>query len=104
MFVLVLTCLGFTGGVVAIAALFVRRQRVALVRALQDSNKQQVAVAQQLAGAIDHIQRQQRQYEQQLQDMAQAAARLGHEVVALGKRVERDQSQTAYGSGDRVLH
>ncbi|MGB4100387.1 MAG: hypothetical protein WBK91_00550 [Alphaproteobacteria bacterium] len=101
---LVLVSLGMTVGVVVIAAHFVRKQRVSLVRALKDSTSQNLGMAQQLAGAIETMQRQQRQHEQQLQNVAQATLRLRQDVVTLNKRVEREQTELPPSHGDRVLH
>lgn len=101
---LVLVSLGTTIGVVVVAAHFVRKQRVSLVRALNQSTGQNLGTAQQLANAIETMQRQQRQHEQQLQNVAQATLRLRQDVVTLNKRMEREQAEVPQPTGDRVLH
>ncbi len=105
MLVVILIALGSSMGVAALAAIFVRRQRVALVRALQDAAQLQVGTVQQLTSTIDHLQRQQRQHEQQLQNVAQATLRLRQDLAAFNKRLEREQEETApRATGDRVIH
>ena len=101
---LALVSLGTTIGVVVVAAHFVKRQRIALVRALHESANQHLGTAQQLASAIETMQRQQRQHEQQLQNVAQATLRLRQDVVTLNKRLEREQAEVPQATGDRVLH
>jgi DNA anti-recombination protein RmuC len=101
---LALVSLGTTIGVVVVAAHFVKKQRLSLVRSLNESAKQHLGTAQQLANAIETMQRQQRQHEQQLQNVAQATLRLRQDVVTLNKRVEREQSEVPLATGDRVIH
>ncbi len=99
----ILATLGSTIGAVAALCLFVRRQRQAFIQALANASKQQVVTAQQLATAIETTQRQQRQYEQQLQNLAQATLRLRQEVQTLSKRGESGNDVGA-PVGERVLH
>ena len=104
MLILALVALGTSIGVVVVAGLFVRRQRLNLARVLNETTQQHLTTAQQLAGAIEAMQRQQRQHEQQLQNVAQATLRLRQDVVTLNKRIEREQNEVPQSSGDRVLH
>jgi biopolymer transport protein ExbB/TolQ len=95
--------LGLTLGSVAALIVFVRRQRQALINALNTNGKHHLATAQHLAQAIESTQRQQRQYEQQLQNLAQATLRLRQEVEALNKRAERSADNTV-PRPERVIH
>lgn len=99
----VLVVLGATLGTFAALVVFVRRQRQALIQALNNAGKQQVATTEHLAAAIDATQRQQRQYEQQLQNLAQATLRLRQDVQILSKRGE-STTETVAPRADRVLH
>lgn len=99
----VLMTLGLTLGIVGALVIFVRRQRQALIQTLGSASKQQIITAQQLAAALESVQRQQRQYEQQLQNLAQATLRLRQDVQILNKRTERTAADAAQ-SAERVLH
>lgn len=99
----VLVVLGATLGTFAALVIFVRRQRQGLIQALNNAGKQQIATTEHLAAAIDATQRQQRQYEQQLQNLAQATLRLRQDVQILSKRSEAG-SETVATRAERVLH
>lgn len=99
----VLVVLGATLGTFAALVVFVRRQRQGLVQALHNAGQQQIATTEHLAAAIDATQRQQRQYEQQLQNLAQATLRLRQDVQVLSKRGE-NATEAVAPRADRVLH
>lgn len=101
--VAVLVAVGSMFGVLGAVVVFIRRQRAALIIALQQAGQQQVATAQQLANAIEATQRQQRHYEQQQQNLGQAVLRLRQEMQALSKRAERT-AETSTADASRLLH
>lgn len=95
--------LGATLGAFIGLVVFVRRQRRALIQALNNAGKQQVTTTEHLAAAIEATQRQQRHYEQQLQNLAQATLRLRQDVQLLSKRGD-STAEAAAPRADRVLH
>lgn len=100
----VLITLGFTLGAVGVLVAYLYRLRRSLVRALSQRDSEQLQMTKQLATAIETSQRQQRQYEQQLQNIAQATLRLRQDVQLLSKRSERTSAETAVATPERVLH
>ena len=63
-------------GFAVVAIMWLRRLRENVSAALTESANQQVRTAQRLSDAMDTIQKQQRQYEQQIHTLAQAGLRL----------------------------
>lgn len=102
--VAVLVTLGFTLGAVGVLMVYLYRQRRALIKALSQRDSEQLQMTKQLATAIEATQRQQRQYEQQLQNIAQATLRLRQDVQLLSKRSERGSAETPVAAPERVLH
>lgn len=102
--VAVLVTLGFTLGAVGVLVIYLYRLRRSLVRALSERDGEQLLMTKQLATAIETSQRQQRQYEQQLQNIAQATLRLRQDVQLLSKRSERSSTEAAVAAPERVLH
>ncbi len=100
----VLVTLGFTLGAVGVLMVYLYRQRQAVIRALSQRDTEQLQMTKQLATAIEATQRQQRQYEQQLQNIAQATLRLRQDVQLLSKRSERTSTETVIATPERVLH
>ncbi len=100
----VLVTLGFTLGAVGVLMVYLYRQRQAVIRALSQRDTEQLQMTKQLATAIEATQRQQRQYEQQLQNIAQATLRLRQDVQVLSKRSERTSTETVIATPERVLH
>lgn len=102
--VAILVTLGFTLGAVGVLVVYLYRLRQSLVRALSQRDGEQLQMTKQLATAIETSQRQQRQYEQQLQNIAQATLRLRQDVQLLSKRSERASAETTVATPERVLH
>lgn len=100
----VLVTLGFTLGAVGVLMVYLYRQRQAVIRALSQRDTEQLQMTKQLATAIEATQRQQRQYEQQLQNIAQATLRLRQDVQVLSKRSERTSADAPAAAAERVLH
>ncbi len=100
----ILITLGSTLGAVGVLVVYLRRQRRAMIQALSERDREQLQMTKQLATAIETTQRQQRQYEQQLQNIAQATLRLRQDVQLLSKRAERSGTETTVKAPERVLH
>ncbi|HUY67975.1 MAG TPA: hypothetical protein VMV79_01575, partial [Alphaproteobacteria bacterium] len=66
---------------VAVAVLWLRKLRANVTGTLGDISQQQARVAQRLGDAVAHMQKQQRAYEQQLHNLAQANMRLRQELA-----------------------
>jgi 1-aminocyclopropane-1-carboxylate deaminase/D-cysteine desulfhydrase-like pyridoxal-dependent ACC family enzyme len=100
-----LIAIGTLAGLLLGLVRFVRRQRVIVLTTLQQVGQQQANTAQQMAQAIETIQRQQRQYEQQLQNVATAFLKMRHDLAVLTKRATPTVEKSDGGvSEDRVIH
>src|ERR1700749_1434042 len=77
---------------VVVAMMWLGRLRETVSTALQDSAAQQLRTAQKLGEAIAHVQKQQRTYEQQLHDLAQASVKLRRELTNVTHRLEVSDS------------
>ena len=97
------TALSITGFMV-LGALWLRRMRESVAVALTESANQQVRTAQRLSDAMDEIQKQQRQCEQQIHTLAQAGLRLRQELVNISTRIEHGQQTDASPRGDHTIH
>ncbi|MBI1272586.1 MAG: hypothetical protein GC131_00670 [Alphaproteobacteria bacterium] len=92
-------------GAGVMCVLWLQKLRRALAKALNEATNQQIRTTQRLADAVSAVQRQQKMYEQQLHNLAQANMRLRQEVVAVAQRVERGESENRADNGsDRILH
>ncbi len=89
-------------GFVVVAVLWLRKLRETVSTALAETANQQVRTAQRLGDALSHVQKQQQNYEQQLQNLAQAGLRLRQELVNVSARLEHNQADA--GRGDQTLH
>ena len=87
---------------VVVAVLWLRRLRETVSAALNDSATQQLRTAQKLGEAIANVQKQQRNYEQQLHDLAQASLKLRRELTTVAHRLETSDAEAA--RGDRTVH
>ncbi len=100
----------FAGATAIAAAIFVgaavmwlRKLRETVSAALNEAADQQLRTAQRLGEAIGQVQKQQRNYEQQLQNLAQAGMKLRQEIATVVNRIEHSDGDAAL-RGDRTLH
>jgi len=91
-------------GFVVVAVLWLRRLRETVSTALAEAANQQVRTAQRLSDALAQVQKQQHNYEQQLQNLAQAGLRLRQEIVNVSSRLEHRQQSESPVRGDQTLH
>jgi hypothetical protein len=96
-----MTALSATGFVV-VAVLWLRKMRETVSKALAEGANQQVRMAQRLADALSQVQKQHHNYDQQLQNLAEAGLRLRQELVNVSTRLEHSQADAA--RGDQTLH
>ena len=96
-----LTAVSATGFVV-VAVLWLRKLRETVSSALAEAAGQQVRTAQRLGDALSQVQKQQRNYEQQLQALSQANTQLRQGLVTMATRLEHSQSDTP--RGDHTIH
>jgi hypothetical protein len=99
--------IGFTGitaiaaaTFVAVAVMWLRKLRETVSKALADSATQQLRTAQKLGEAVALVQKQQRNYEQQLHNLAQASLKLRQELTTVTHRLENGPEMP----GDRTVH
>ncbi len=95
------TALSATGFVV-VAVLWLRKLRETVATSLAEAANQQVRTAQRLSDALSQVQKQQYNYDQQLQNLAQAGLRLRQELVNVNTRLEHQQSDII--RGDSTVH
>jgi DUF917 family protein len=92
-------------GAVVVCAFWLKKLRRALAQALNDAATQQITTAQRLGEALTTIQRQQKMFEQQLHNLAQANSRVRQDITAVAQRVERGEAAArADVAADRILH
>ncbi len=89
-------------GFVVVAVLWLRKLRETVSTALAEAANQQVRTAQRLSDALAQVQKQQHNYDQQLQNLAQAGLRLRQELVNVNARLEVHQSDAV--RGDSTIH
>ena len=75
-------------GLLVVAALWMKKLRDTVAQALTEAASQQVRNAQRVAEALGQVQKQQRNYEQQLQLLAQANTQLRQGLVSMATRLE----------------
>jgi hypothetical protein len=86
---------------VAVAVLWLRKLRETVSKALTESANQQIRTAQRLGEAVALVQKQQRAYEQQLHNLAQASLKLRQELTTVATRLEHSDTTAP---GDRTVH
>ena len=89
-----------SGTFVAVALLWLRRLRQNLSKALIEYAAQQVHTAQKLGDAVALVQKQQKAYEQQLHNLAQASLKLRQELTTVAHRLDSSEES----AGDRTVH
>ena len=89
-------------GFVAVAVLWLRKLRESVASALAEAANQQVRTAQRLNDALAQVQKQQHNYEQQVQNLAQAGLRLRQELVNVATRLDHTQADAV--RGDSTIH
>jgi signal transduction protein with GAF and PtsI domain len=82
-------------GVVVVAVLWLRKLRESVSSALAESTNQQVQTARRFSEAISEVQKQQRDYEQQLQNLAQANSQLRQGLVSVASQLQHGQADAA---------
>lgn len=91
-----------TTGFIVVAVLWLRKLRQSVTKALSETAHQQIRSAEHLSDVLASVQNRQRQFDQQLQTLAQAGLRLRQEIVTVSNRLEHHQSDA--GRGDSTLH
>jgi conjugal transfer/entry exclusion protein len=91
-----------TTAFVVVAVLWLRKLRETVSGTLAESVNQQIRTAHRLGEAVAQVQKQQRTYEQQLQNLAQANMRLRQELATVAHRLEHTETDPA--RGDRTVH
>jgi DNA anti-recombination protein RmuC len=89
-------------GFVVVAVMWLRKLRQTVSSALTEAASQQVRTAQRLGDALAQVQKQQRNYEQQLQLLSQANTQLRQGLVNVATRLEH--SGTDAGRNDHTIH
>ena len=84
----------------AVAVLWLRKLRSTVSATLAETATHQVHSAQKLGEAVGHLQKQQRAYEQQLHNLAQASLKLRQELTTVAHRLEHSDELP----GDRTVH
>lgn len=84
-------------GFVAVAVLWLRKLRETVSAALTEAANQQVRTAQRLSEAVAQVQKQQRSYDQQLQNLAQANMRLRQELASVAHKLEHPSEDARGG-------
>ncbi len=85
----------------AVAVMWLRKLRSTVASALAETATHQVHSAQKLGEAVGHLQKQQRAYEQQLHNLAQASLKLRQELTNVAYRLEHADPEQR---GDRTVH
>ncbi len=87
-----------------IAVLWLKKLRETVSVTLTESAGQQIRTAQRLSEALGQMQKQQRTYEQQLQNLAQANMRLRQDLTSVTSRLEHNEREHNVNLADRTLH
>ncbi len=87
---------------VVVAALWMRKLRDSVSAALTEAANQQVRTAQRLAEALAQVQKQQRNYDQQLQLLAQANTQLRQGLVSVATRLDLGRPENH--NTDHTIH
>ena len=80
---------------VVIGAVWLRKLRETVSKAFAESAHQQVETAKRFAESIAQVQKQQRNYEQQLQNLAQANTQLRQGLVTVATQLQHGQVDAA---------
>jgi glycosyltransferase A (GT-A) superfamily protein (DUF2064 family) len=84
-------------GFVIVAVLWLRKLRETVSSALTESANQQVQTARRFSDALAEVQKQQRGYEQQLQNLAQANSQLRQGLVNVASQLQQGHADAARG-------
>jgi hypothetical protein len=87
---------------VVVSVLWMRKLRQTVSSALSESAHQQVRTAQRLGDAIAQVQKQQRNYDQQLQLLAQANSQLRQGLATVATRLDIGRSDNQ--NSDHTIH
>ncbi|MGE3622361.1 MAG: hypothetical protein AB7H77_00620 [Bdellovibrionales bacterium] len=88
---------------VAVAVMWLRKLRDTVRNTLSEAAVHQIHSAHKLGETVAQIQKQQRLYEQQLHNLAQASIRLRQELAQVTHRLEHTEQHEAM-RGDRTVH
>ncbi|MFA5040655.1 MAG: hypothetical protein WC464_03360 [Bdellovibrionales bacterium] len=89
-------------GCVLIAVIWLRKLRETVIATLTETAGQQILTAQHLSESIARLQKQQDNYAQQVQTLAQAGLRLQQEISNVSNRLTSAQTETHRGG--QTLH
>ena len=87
---------------IVVAALWLRKLRATVSSALAEAANQQVRTAQRLGDTLAQVQKQQKNYEQQLHLLAQANTQLRQGLVNMATRLEHGPADAT--RGDQTIH
>jgi TolA-binding protein len=91
-------------GFAVVGVLWLKKLRETVSSTLSETARQQVHTAQRLSEALGHLQKQQRNYDQQLQNLTQANIRLRQDITAMASRLEHNEREQHTPQADRILH
>ena len=91
-----------TSGFVVVTVMWLRRLRETVASSLAEAANQQVRTAQRMADSLAQVQKQQKNYEQQIQMLAQANAQLRQGLVNVATRL--DNTTVDPNRNDHTLH
>jgi DNA anti-recombination protein RmuC len=89
-------------GFMVVAVLWLRKLRDTVSSSLAEAANQQVRTAQRMNDSLAQVQKQQRNYEQQLQLLSQANTQLRQGLVSMATRLEHASSDSV--RGDQTIH
>ena len=89
-------------GFMVMAVLWLRKLRETVASSLAEAANQQVRTAQRLSESLGQVQKQQRNYEQQLQLLSQANTQLRQGLVSMATRLEHASPDST--RGDQTIH
>jgi len=87
---------------VAVAVIWLRKLRMTVLMTFAETAAHQVRTAQKLGDAVGQLQKQQRTYEQQLHNLAQANLKLRQELTSVAHQLEQADLEAL--RGDRTVH
>ena len=89
-------------GFMVVGVMWLRRMRETVSHTLAEAANQQVRLSQRLNESIAHVQKQQRNYEQQLQLLSQANTQLRQGLVSVATRLEHGHTEA--NSDGQTIH
>ncbi|HAX92058.1 MAG TPA: hypothetical protein DCY07_07625 [Rhodospirillaceae bacterium] len=91
-------------GFVVVAVLWLKKLRETLATTLGETAGQQIRTAQRLGDSLSHLQRQQQNQEQRLQDLMELNDRMRREINVLTSRLELTSGDLRPDPPSRMVH